>query len=323
MDRKKIRRDLATGLQRPVGPELWKLLIKQGWVDDVVRGAREISELVGIAQDILRAGAERPEPQSKERREGGTEAWARSVLVADIARRDPDVIAYRREVLEHRLLSQDEVVEWVERQEKEEVPIRWASLAVEESSTYPDGTIRGRPVGWSARVLKYAGPDDEWVRLASTGRGALERLRKLSESLAKFYAWTEAQAVVFVLTDVLPWIAPVRVTSPAMKIRYEQACPWAQRITLDVDPSVSPSELARVYQSVRNKNGRRRRLSQKHARLAIFKTDHPNLSWSELLRRWNKEEKRWKYNHLSNFRRDALRAQQHAIGALDPLADSW
>ena len=313
-----MRADLEAGIGRRVTDRLWSFLLEQGWVDDVVRGARGMESLVEVAGGILRAASERSERAPRNSGNTDAQAWARSVLVAEIASADPDVVAFRRDVLGDQLISHAEVPGWIEAQEKNEVPVVWATVPL-EGEQVSDGPITGRPTGWSARVLSYAGPGDEWVRLATTGKGVLERLRRLSVSLADFYAWTEAQAVIFTLTDVLPWIAPIRAKEPAMKVRHNRACPWAQRITLDIDPSVTPAEVAEAYKEIRNRQGRRRRISEKHAQLAIHKTDNPSLSWSELMALWNRVHPEWAYAHVSNLRRDVARARAQVIGAVNPL----
>ena len=47
--------------------------------------------------------------------------------------------------------------------------------------------------------------------LPDKGGRVLEELRRLSERLAQRYAWDEAQATTFVLTDAVPLVSTVKL----------------------------------------------------------------------------------------------------------------
>jgi len=57
------------------------------------------------------------------------------------------------------------------------------------------------------KLLAYGVPEDPWQRLVKiTVGGALDRLRHVSEYLAKRYGWENAQATLFILTGAsLPY----------------------------------------------------------------------------------------------------------------------
>jgi hypothetical protein len=59
----------------------------------------------------------------------------------------------------------------------------------------------------------------------------LDRLRVLAEVLAKAYGWTPAQASIFVLCGVTPFIATVRITRSSAEVRHHADLDWARRIT--------------------------------------------------------------------------------------------
>jgi len=250
----------------------------------------------------------------------GTNTWAVSVLAAIRARTDTEVVGFREQVLNGELMNWDEVPSWVEKQATLGPPTTYLTLPMEQQKVrnqkFEVDLRTPSGMSFSARVLKYAGPDDESVRLQPTRRGPLERLRQVSISLAESFAWMESQAAVFVLTDIVPLLSPIRVTSSGEAIRDGYSIEWAKRITLEIDPSVSPNELVRAYQQVRLEGGhdRRRRLSEKHAMLAIFTAERPETqSWIDTLTNWNAERPEWRYNHVSNFRRDAVRAQARLL----------
>src|SRR5205823_643336 len=124
------------------------------------------------------------------------------------------------------------------------------------------------------RFLKYGGGTDNWTQVVPTRiDGLLERLRNLSERLAKVYDWQEAQATLFVLTGAVPFISPIQATT----IMRRRSLYFNQHIVLDIDPTVSPQEVAKCYRLNRKSIKARRtgNLSEKHLRLATFNAERP------------------------------------------------
>lgn len=318
MESTQIRSHLEKSLRRPVTDDLWDYLVDQGFVGEVEDDRTDVEELAYEARRIQRAGRERPpgerggelgQPSEK----GQEHAWALSVVVADSARSDEEVVAFRHQVMGDTLLEWSEVASWIKTQTETGAPLRL--LTVRDTRTEYSGgrTIdlkQASVVNVEVPVLKYAEPGETWSKAVPTAEGPLERLRALSATLAKFYAWTEAQATVFVLTDITPLISPMRATSGGLLFHNGYSMDWAIRITLTIDPSTPPDEVAKAYAKVRRDAGQagRRRLSAKHAALAAFRIEHEHLSWSKLLGAWNAEHSAWRYEHESNFRRDAIRA---------------
>jgi hypothetical protein len=136
------------------------------------------------------------------------------------------------------------------------------------------------------------------------------------DSLADSFGWNPAQATVFILAGVTPLIAPVRVTTPAVKIRYGTDVGWARRIKLDVDPAATPQEVLDAFVRARDRHSlaSRRRLSVKHLRLAAFAgAEHADKPWAERHGQWNERFPEWAYAAESNFRRDAAVAQRRVL----------
>jgi hypothetical protein len=327
--------DVRRGLRRRVGaqltPALWNYLVDKQYVSEVSEGILSLDDLAAEARRVLDAGA--PTARTADSTMGDPtavpghddRAHALSELVAIVASEDPDVLGFRARHLPGGTMRWDEVGTWIERQaEAAGAPTQYVTVALPSDTEQirdgretrfepPISTVNGYSV--ETKTLAYAAPGDTWTRHVPTVRGApLEALRALSESLAKSFAWQPAQACVFVLTGVTPSIGQIRATSGGIYMRNHVDCGWAARITLDIDPAVPASVVARAYRKVRADRGlgRHRTLSAKHARLAVAASDDAK-PWVDRHRAWNAEFPHWAYVATSNFRRDARRAQRHLL----------
>jgi hypothetical protein len=250
-----------------------------------------------------------------------------SQLVAAHAHHDPDIITFRHKYLGDALVDWADLDTWVTAQAKlDGEPTTDITIALPASTlSDPDADElhlsppleRVRPARVATRRLDYALPEDDWVRrVAVTADGALDRLRGLAEALAKAYGWTPAQATIFVLCGVTPFIATVRITRSSAKVRHHADLVWARRITLDIDPAATPQQVLDAFQHARRQQGvaQLHPLSLKHLRLAAFAgAEHAHKPWAERLRLWNTRFPEWHYPEQSNFRRDALRAEARIL----------
>jgi hypothetical protein len=328
--------ELRARLQRRLGwrfhQGLWDYLVDRGFVDEVLDGASDFGQLLEEARRILAAGApsaehRAPAPAPREPRLGQERAWALSQLVAAHAHHDPDIIAFRRKYLGDALVEWADLDTWIMAQAKLDgepttdvtIALPAGAIADPDADDFhlspPVGRVR--PARVASRVLTYALPGDDWVRrVAVTADGALDRLRVLAETLAKAYGWTPAQASIFVLCGVPPFIATVRITRSSAKVRHRASLMWARRITLDIDPAATPQQVLDAFQHARRQQGlaQLRPLTLKHLRLAAFAgAEHADKPWAERLRLWNRSFPKWRYPQQSNFRRDALRAEARIL----------
>jgi hypothetical protein len=332
-----LESDLRTELRRRLGPRfsaaLWDLLVDLGFVAEVVVvGAMDLDQLEDHARRILAAGTASPEhrvpaPAPSEPRRGQERAWALSQLVAAHAHHDPDVIAFRHKYLRDALVEWANLDTWITARAKlDGEPTTDLTIALPASTiSDPDADeldispplARVRPYRVATRVLAYALSEDNWVRrMAVAADGALDRLRVLAEALSKAYGWTPAQASIFVVCGVTPFIATVRTTRSSAKIRYHADLVWARRITLDIDPAATPQQVLDAFQHARRQQGlaQLRPLTPKHIRLAAFAgAEHADKPWAERLRLWNTSFPEWHYAEQSNFRRDAIRAEARIL----------
>jgi hypothetical protein len=295
----------------PVSDGEWELLTKDGFVSEVESGAADVEYLVERVKQ-LRLAVGQPVKQDPPAelvdadqlaRRASTRAEALSALLAAEASRDENVVIFRRAELRGRLIKPENIGDWVER--RTESPSQLVTVAEER----PDD-----PLEYSRRVLDYAAPPGAVVmRLAVAVGSPLDRLRILSASLAQRYAWQPAQATVFVLSGLVPILSPVRANTT---MRFPITA--ASRITLDIDPTVTPREVAEHYAAVRKEvlPGRSRRMSEKHLRLAIYAASHSAGTWAERMRGWNDEHPDERYSQSSNFQRDAAKAVKRLLNPL-------
>lgn len=148
-------------------------------------------------------------------------------------------------------------------------------------------------------------------------RSALGELGAIAARLARGYHWTDDEAATFVLTGRPPRVAPV-----VARVRATQRAATS-RITLSVDPRISPTELGKIYGDLRRLPlleaivGHRasRPLDERSVSLAVFVARHHDESWARMRQRWNAEHPEWPFNNDRAFWTDARRAWQRVVGA--------
>jgi hypothetical protein len=303
-----IRRQLSEELGKPVPDQLWEYPQVQLWVRGVMTNPTEsVSTLASRVRQFLHAAgvplgqpnapnmitegskaqrAPRSQPSARERR-----LLAIAELLAEDARQDEGVKDFRNSALGGRLLPWAEVEPWVSQQASE------------------DGEPAPGPRGG---FLEYGVPDDRWRRLQPVAeRGVLGALRALAARLASDYRWQEGQATLFVLTDMIPMVEPIRA-----EMDWHLPFEAVSRITLTVDPALAPREVADAYRNVRARflGPRYRALSEKHVALALFTARKPDgVTWREAMQSWNAANKKWAYSRETNFARDCDQALKRLL----------
>ena len=245
-----------------------------------------------------------------------------SDLTARQAANEKSVITFRRQHMTEGLLKREEVVEWITRQAAEEgsashylrVPIpdgyetirRNGRILTEPLLTISDSTPATQV---EMELLSYASTDDQWVRRIPVKHGGtLDRLRVVSKSLERRFIWKEAQASVFVLTGLSPLLSSLR---GAIRMTFSQ--PISSRINMEIDPILTPEEVAEQYKKLRASliKARYRSMTGKHLRLAEFYGGHKpeGTTWAALMEKWNHSQDRgWEYDRFETFARDCKRA---------------
>jgi hypothetical protein len=202
-------------------------------------------------------------------------------------------MAFRRKYLEGALVDWANLDTWIAGRAKldgeptTDVTIALPASAISDPEAdeldFSTSLERVRQARVATRRLDYALPGDDWVRRVTvTADGVLDRLRVLAEALAKAYGWTPAQASIFVLCGVTPFIATVRITRSSAKVRHHADLDWARRITLDIDPAATPQQVLDAFQHARRQQGlaQLHPLTLKHLRLAAFAgAEHADEPW--------------------------------------------
>jgi len=340
-----IKLELELRLHDDLREEEWEDLRSDHYVDklldgtltcsavaDTVRRRRQIYGQSEMSQDSAARtlSKEDKEPES-------LSVLAR--LVAEEAAQDMEVQAFRKKVLGGQYLPSHKVTNWLQEKAREDEPATWwvkdypipsdqlvhhiIAITTSEGDTQhklelhiPQPPLAlGMNVPLSEcltfRFLFYREPGSEEIKEIPTAmNGTLEALRQLSERLAKEYAWTAADATLFVLTNHPPEIRPLTSTSQPKQL------PALSRIVLTIDPALSPQEVAEHYRQLRQEimPARHRDLSEKHLQLAAFSGTHPRLgTWQQKMVEWNSNHRDWAYKEASNFAHDCLQARRRVL----------
>jgi hypothetical protein len=147
----------------------------------------------------------------------------RSRLIAEQAEKDPQVLEFRREVLNGKILELADIPKWIQQTNKLDCQLRNVS-------------------GYSPEMLEW-GEDGVVHRLPIRQGGKLHLLYDLATDLARQYGWKRVEAVHFILGNqkfVLPSLA---------------ASVLPDEITIRIYHYVSPRELADFYRKVRREYG--------------------------------------------------------------------
>jgi hypothetical protein len=311
-----------------VDPATWRELIDRV-SDDVPVYLSRPKALLGPYDQLL---AERRAHASKVKRRhqmpvgagpDAMRAYALSDLMAIDASGggdDDQVETFRREVLGRQHLKANEVVRWVERRARSEGrPTVYAEVAVADGGELRRGDqlpARCEVVGSNYRHLAYFNPGEKTLRRIPTRQGGvLDGLRRLGERLAFAYGWQPAQATVFVLTDMVPVVAPVTTTT---------SIGWfTTRITISTDAAVPPEVVLDEYRTQREEvltsaaRKRVRSMDPSSYELAVFIADRPDETWERTRCRWKEKhrgrkqegwEKEWR-----PFKQRAERALSHLV----------
>jgi hypothetical protein len=355
-------------LRRPVNETLWRLLAELGDLDHYVGYTEaelveeglldELSELYRRYERIYRAGlaagsrgTASPQGMEAEGHPGGDlargeasgatrRAAAFSRFIAAVARAEPSVVRYRREVLGNRTLSEEEALRFVESPVLAVVP--WEHLKdlpcalweVEGQVWEEDGKtvieltwpVRRRywfPWNLRSPVLCYPRRGQEaWVWVDSVS--VLGDLRALASWLAQVYPWRESQATWFVLTDTPPLVSPVR-WRPGGRLTGLFTRPV---IELEVEPWWPARRLAETYRLIQRQLGITRGVGEKTLALVSFLADHVRVRhppesgvppvlelppWQRLMALWNETHPTQRYQDIRHFARDCRAALERVV----------
>lgn len=375
-----LRERTSAKLGRRISDEMWSQLHDLGFVEEA-EGMSRVEQTVYLVDRIKQWTAAVHSMSTKDSpalpdRPQGTAASARidalSAIYAVWADADTDVRFFRSSVLvrrdteeflaylqhcgpypDYELLKPERVKSWITDQHN--------GIADQgNGDEHVRRLIMNKKPNEASLTINLSYIDDRQERMLTVdARGPLGNLAKVSEKLADRYRWARSEATVFVLTGQMP---EVFVYIGSAQIRYGIDSSSTTRVTMTLDPFLTPEQVAGIYSRLRAKlhDGQPpRSLSTKYYRLAEHVGPHvqfyvqepgkvrragrprlpgptglaqfvdpvPGHSWSIMLREWNAkyadhvdESRSWRYDHLSNFTRDA---QDALTRLLNPRWRMW
>lgn len=270
-------------------------------------------EFVAAARPVLRAlhledarpkSAPMTGPTRRHVARGRTEAL--SIAMAVDAGRREDVKGWRKRAFPKTELPIDhkEVYRWIERRV---VPL----LMLDPATQKPPPFERLLFLDWPHRPL-----------VADVESGSLlGQLTRLGRELSVTYRCTESEAIKFVLCDSIPLIPPITIEVDARKH------PSLTRIVMTIDPVSTPSEVEAAYRLRRSESRKtlgpryrepREKYREKWLNLAVAVVQMEGAPGRLLMEAWNRAfpntpKRRWTYNNVSAFDRDAQRARRHLL----------
>jgi hypothetical protein len=345
-----IKLELEAHLHGDLREEEWEDLINDHYVDKLLDGTltrSEVADTVRRRRQIYGQNEMSQESASRSFSKQNKEPDRLSVLarlVAEEVSKDMGVQEFRTQVLGGQCLSLQHVTNWIQEKAREDQPATWwvkdypissdqlvhhvIAMTTSEGNTQyklklhiPQPPLPQPPIPLGPdvplsecltfRFLFYREPDSDEIReIPTASNGVLETLRQLSKRLAEEYAWTAADAALFVLTNTAP---EIKSFTSAPQPRQLAAL---SRIVLTIDPALSPQEVAEHYRQKRQEimPSRHRDLSEKHLQLAFFSGTQPRLgTWQQKMLKWNIDHPDWEYKEASNFAHDCLQARRRVL----------
>lgn len=331
-----IKRHLKIELQERgegLDEEVWQALVEDDKVGGVQEGLLPVNELADLHATYLH-NRERWGTGSRRRRQESQDLPPddRLVVLSDLlsqrAAQEAGVLSFRADVLNGSLLAWEDVETWIKEQREKDGPFTWyLEVAVPDGYllrqgktgfilTEPPLTVSQEAAGWGVypRYLAFRIPGHPWRRQIPTRLGGvLDVLRTLTEQLANKYSWQSADATVFVLTGLPVRISKGRITK---NLRFPHT--MTSRLTIEVDPRVSPREVLAIYRKHRREilGGAYKPMDRKHLELARFHEAQKKGTWRERMAEWNSSRpSEWHYigtdshpDPWRNFRRDCIQA---------------
>lgn len=280
-----------------------------GWIvlqDDWALDAKAIMELVLRARQIAKDESGRTRPAVEMLVDAAHPLPAGlsrqllrrrvlSVLLADDARADLELRAFRTEVLRDKKIEWQKVGEWITTRAK-----------------------RGGKRGGGDPLLPYIARDDRWVRYVPAAPGTiLGRVKAIAQSLAGRYGWSELQAVLFILTDLTPVIETLRWQAQPTTDVTSSFLAVGTRIVITVDPATPPAMVEAAYLKARSRllpGQRYKEIDEQRLALAAWLTTRPSGESPERSRgAWDKTYPQWKYERLDYFIRDMKQSPRRLL----------
>jgi hypothetical protein len=292
-------------LGRPVSKAAWDLATEQGFVEEAVDPAygpdreeglaRFLTALLRVEDGRLRAPSTKkskaPEPLPGPDPNLPARVEAVSRLAAEHAAGDEEILRFRQ-----RVLGRDTPMSAAEAEAYLDLPDARGTSPLDNGRT---------------ELLKYQNRHVSHDLHVWAG-SPLDDLRKIAESLAKFYPWEPAQAAAFVLEGLIPLATPFMLHFPQT---WHETRPTRAKLIMEVDLWMPASSVLRAYRDVQRKvlPGHNRPVSRRSLDLVNFAMQHRPGTWPEHLDDWNTEHPTATYSDYRRFRYAFIRARQSLL----------
>jgi hypothetical protein len=196
------------------------------------------------------------------------------------------------------------------------------------------GSANQWPFGAEQRgAVPLLDPDNEGevIHVPFYERGPLTKLYSTAIVLARSYRWEIVDSVNFVLTGQAPTIYLFTASYDANNLIMLDANPAAetperlQRLTLVVDPTLTPATVAKMYQEVRKEFvPHYKPMTEKSMKLAIFAFDpaRKETPWRARMLEWNEtlgKQFEVTYQNTALFTSHAKKAKSRLLELTDQL----
>jgi len=350
-DESSLRKQVEKNMGRRIPDSVWDAMLHTGRVQTLGSSPTSVADLADEADMLipyrhllLLPWAETPAARSPARPAEVTEREAPyqkeldalTQIMSFEAGRRPEVTAFRREVLEERLMPVLDVPKWVQEQCASAASAQTRGLDSPPSMAATPGgkaAIPEEEAPVPTRLPPWPGRD-KWVSISTLAypdphrpswmfgaqlvplpaSGPLRRLKWVAVSLMQDYPWSEAGAVRVILCGDAS-------TEPVAVITRYFFHP--HRVVLEVDPALGATQVATEYRRAQRaliRVGKRARpQSEKHLRLAAFLARGREGTWAQMMETWNEHQANagWRYRDSRLFQRDAEGALRR-LGARRP-----
>jgi len=298
-----IRQEVERLLRSPLSDTEWDYLVKHQHISEVESRVSSASTVAAAVREFRKAFR-----TSKKLGDSKTPVLPKSIaarqaalgaIYAYEANQDRDVKRMRNLVGP---ITEAQVLGWV-------AATHYASLDLTPNASHEDevnALARAYDIGRGAKLETLWYLDSQRRRVLTVVDPLLSKLARLANTLAERWLFPEAEATNLIITGRVPVVWRYR---GEVRLHLISRNPTS-RIMLELDPDMSPVEVAEVYRRFRAElKGDRDRVRPLHERTAVLAgwvVSRPeDETWRARRLVWNREHPEWRCDSNSNFARDA------------------
>lgn len=306
-----IRKQVERILRSPLTDTEWEFLIKRRHIAEVESRESTASAVAAEVREFRKAfRASKGSGDSKSLvlpKSIAARQAALGAIYAHEADQDRDVKRLRSLVGQ---VTEAQVLGWV-------AATHYASLNLTAYASPQDevnALARAYNAGQGMEMERLSYLDGKQSRLVTVVDPSLVKLARLARRLSERWFFSEAASTNFVLTGRIPSVWRYK---GEQKLKLVTGNPLS-RIVLELDPDMSPVEVAQVYRMVRGavkgKRARVRPISERTAVLAGWVVNRPEEeTWRARRQAWNRKYPEWGCESDTNFARDARAAVRRLV----------